>query len=114
MKQNENEAIDRIIDAFSMEKKTGRSRDELHALVWKGMTCLNLAYCLTDVIDWLLFDADATLSPFGAALERKDKQMFGRLKKTACQHAATGPRHNARNIRPRRRKEVPGRERLVV
>lgn len=81
MKQNEHEDIDRIIDAFDMEKKTGRSRDELHALVRKGMTCLNLSYCLTDVIDWLLFDADATLSPFGAALERKDKQMFGRLKK---------------------------------
>lgn len=78
----EHDELDMIIDTFQMEAKTGKSRDELRHLVKKGMICLNLAYCLTDVIDWLIFDCDAALGPFGASLERRDKQLFGQLKKT--------------------------------
>jgi hypothetical protein len=85
--------LDMIIERFDMEAKTGRTHEELRKLVHKGMTCLNLAYCLTDVIDWLIFDVDATLGPFGAALERKDKQLFGAMKKSL-----SAARQQARDI----------------
>ena len=91
--QPEQDEFDLIIDRFNMEVKTGRSREELHKLVHKGMTCLNLAYCMADVIDWLIFDVDTTLGPFGAALERQDKQKFNALKRTLA-----AARQTARDI----------------
>lgn len=86
-----NDELDQLIECFHMEEKTERTRDELRAMVDKGMTCLNLAYCMADVILWLLYDVDAELAPFGASLEHRDKQMFKRLRdvlKTANRQAA--------------------------
>ena len=60
----EQDELDMIIDRFHIEAKSGRSREELRKLTHKGMICLNLAYCMADVIDWLIFDVDETLGPF--------------------------------------------------
>ena len=90
---NEHDEMDDIIERFQMEARTGRSREELRALVHKGLTCLNLAYCLTDVIDWLIFDTDSTLGPFGASLEKNDKRMFNQLKRSLA-----ASRQQARDI----------------
>ena len=92
-RKDERDEFDAIIDRFDMEAKTGRSREELRKLVHKGMIRLNLAYCMTDVIDWLIFDVDTTLGPFGAALEKQDKQKFNALKKTLA-----AARQTARDI----------------
>ena len=90
---SERDELDDIIDRFQMETKTGRSREELRALVHKGITCLNIAYCLADVIDWLIFDTDSTLGPFGASLDKNDKRMFKQLKRTLA-----SARQQARDI----------------
>ncbi len=89
----ERDELDYIIDRFNMEAKSGHSREELRKLTHKGMICLNLAYCMADVIDWLIFDVDETLGPFGAALERQDKQKFNVLKRTLA-----AARQTARDI----------------
>ena len=90
---DERDELDDIIDRFNMEAKSGRSREDLRKLTHKGMICLNLAYCMADVIDWLIFDVDETLGPFGAALERQDKQKFNTLKRTLA-----AARQTARDI----------------
>ena len=85
--------FDEMIDRFDMEAKTGKSREELHKLVRKAMTCLNLAYCLTDVIDWLIIDCEGSLQAVCAPLERQEKQQFGKLKRMLIQ-----ARQQARDI----------------
>ena len=82
---DERDELDDIIDRFNMEAKSGRSREDLRKLTHKGMICLNLAYCMADVIDWLIFDVDETLGPFGAARQAE------------VQHTQKNPRSSPTN-----------------
>lgn len=76
------DGVDAIIDRFKMTEKTGLSREEIHHLVKKGMVLVNMCNTLADVIDYLVTDAECTLQPFGATLERQDKLNFKRMQKS--------------------------------
>ena len=65
--------LDDVIDRCKMIETTGKSREELHRMVEKATLCLNMAHCLSDVIETLVLDAECILRPFGATFEREDK-----------------------------------------
>lgn len=71
--------LDDVIDRFKMTERTGKSREELHFMVRKATICLNIAHCLSDVIDTLVMDAETILIPIGAAFEHEDKLHFKQL-----------------------------------
>lgn len=71
--------LDDVIDRFGMIDKTGKSREELHRMVQKATICLNMAYCLADVCETLVMDAECILRTFGATFEREDKMRFKQL-----------------------------------
>ena len=71
--------LDDVIDRCGMIDKTGKSREELHRMVQKATICLNMAYCLADVCETLVMDAECILRPFGATFEREDKMRFKQL-----------------------------------
>ena len=50
-------------------------------MVQKATMCLNMAHCLSDVIETLVMDAECILRPFGATFEREDKLRFKQLSK---------------------------------
>jgi hypothetical protein len=77
----ERDELDDVIDRCDMINKTGKTRDELHKMVEKATMCLNMAHCLSDVIETLVMDAEWTLRPFGATFEREDKLHFKQLTK---------------------------------
>ena len=70
------------LEAFEIIRfVTGKSREELHKMVEKATMCLNMAHCLSDVIETLMMDAECILRPFGATFEREDKLRFKQLTK---------------------------------
>lgn len=71
--------LDDVIDRCGMIDKTGKSREELHRMVQKATICLNMAYCLADVCETLVMDAECILRTFGATFEREDKMRFKQL-----------------------------------
>lgn len=73
--------LDDVIDRCKMIEKTGKTREELHKRVEKATLCLNMAHCLSDVIETLVMDAESILRPFGATFEREDKLRFKQLTK---------------------------------
>ena len=73
------DGLDDVIDRCGMIDKTGKSREELHRMVQKATICLNMAYCLADVCETLVMDAECILRPFGATFEREDKMRFKQL-----------------------------------
>ena len=73
------DGLDDVIDRCGMIDKTGKSREELHRMVQKAKICLNMAYCLADVCETLVMDAECILRPFGATFEREDKMRFKQL-----------------------------------
>lgn len=73
--------LDDVIDRCNMIQTTGKSREELHRMVHKATMCLNMAHCLSDVIETLVMDAESILRPFGATFEREDKLRFKQLSK---------------------------------
>ena len=73
------DGLDDVIDRCGMIGKTGKSREELHRMVQKATICLNMAYCLADVCETLVMDAECILRPFGATFEREDKMRFKQL-----------------------------------
>ena len=73
------DGLDDVIDRCGMIDKTGKSREELHMMVQKATICLNMAYCLADVCETLVMDAECILRPFGATFEREDKMRFKQL-----------------------------------
>ena len=75
----ERDELDNVIDRCGMIQKTGKTREELHKLVEKATLCLNIAYCLADVCETLVMDAEWILKPFGAHFEREDKMRFKQL-----------------------------------
>jgi hypothetical protein len=78
----ERDELDDVIDRCNMINTTGKSREELHKMVKKATMCLNMAHCLSDVIETLVMDAECILRPFGATFEREDKLRFKQLTKT--------------------------------
>lgn len=68
--------IDDMIDRFNMETRCGKTREELRALVRKGMLQNNLAFILADVANWFLSDCEATLGQLGVAFGGGDKKNF--------------------------------------
>ena len=74
--------LDDVIDRCDMMARTGLTRDELHKRVEKATLCLNMAHCLSDVIETLVMDAEGILRPFGATFEREDKLHFKQLTKS--------------------------------
>lgn len=78
----ERDELDDLIDRCEMIQTTGKSREELHAMVRKATMCLNMAHCLADVIETLVMDAESILRPFGATFEREDKKHFRKLTKS--------------------------------
>jgi hypothetical protein len=70
-----------VIDRCMMIEQTGKTREELHKRVEKATLCLNMAHCLSDVIETLVMDAESILRPFGATFEREDKLRFKQLAK---------------------------------
>lgn len=77
----ERDELDDVIDRCDMIKTTGKSREELHKMVEKATLCLNIAHCLSDVIETLVMDAECILRSFGATFEREDKLRFKQLTK---------------------------------
>jgi len=77
----ERDELDDVIDRCDMTQTTGKSREELHSMVEKATVCLNMAHCLSDVIETLVMDAECILRPFGATFEREDKLRFKQLSK---------------------------------
>ena len=77
----ERDQLDDVIDRCQMIATTGKSREELHAMVEKATICLNMAYCLADVCETLVMDAESLLRPLGATFEREDKMRFKQLTK---------------------------------
>ena len=77
----ERDELDDLIDRCDMIQTTGKSREELHRMVEKATMCLNMAHCLSDVIETLVMDAECILRPFGATFEREDKLHFKQLSK---------------------------------
>jgi hypothetical protein len=77
----ERDELDDVIDRCDMIKTTGKSREELHKMVEKATMCLNMAHCLSDVIETLVMDAECILRAFGATFEREDKLRFKQLTK---------------------------------
>lgn len=73
--------LDDAIDRCRMEARTGLTHDALHRRIRKATLCLNIAYCLADVMESLVMDADSLLAVYGASLEREDKMNFKRLAK---------------------------------
>ena len=73
--------LDDAIDRCKMIERTGKPRDELHKMMEKATLCLNIAHCLSDVIETLVMDAECILRPFGATFEREDKLRFKQLTK---------------------------------
>ena len=73
--------LDNVIDRCKMIETTGKSREELHKMVQKATMCLNMAHCLSDVIETFVMDAECILRPFGATFEREDKLRFKQLSK---------------------------------
>lgn len=65
----ERDELDEVIDRCKMIERTGLSRDELHQRVQKATICLNMAHCLSDVIETLVMDAECILQPFGATFD---------------------------------------------
>ena len=61
----ERDELDDVIDRCRMIERTGMSRDDLHRRVRKATMCLNLANCLSDVMETLVMDAESILRPFG-------------------------------------------------
>ena len=74
--------LDDVIDRCCMIERTGLSREELHKHVEKATMCLNIAHCLSDVVETLVMDAESILRPFGATFERQDKMYFKQLAKS--------------------------------
>jgi hypothetical protein len=79
--ERERDELDDVIDRCKMIEKTGKTREELHKRVEKATLCLNMAHCLSDVIETLVMDAESILRPFGATFEREDKLRFKLLAK---------------------------------
>jgi len=79
--KRERDELDDVIDRCDMIQTTGKSREELHRMVEKATICLNMAYCLADVCETLVMDAESILRPFGATFEREDKLRFKQLTK---------------------------------
>ena len=79
--ERERDELDDVIDRCKMIERTGKSREELHAIVKKATMCMNIACCLTDVVDTFLMDVETLLVPFGATFERQDKLLYKRLMK---------------------------------
>jgi len=75
----ERDELDDVIDRCGMIAKTGKSREDLHRMVKKATMCLNIAHCLSDVIETLVMDSEWILKPLGATFEREDKLHFKRL-----------------------------------
>ena len=80
--KRERDELDDVIDRCNMIQTTGKSREELHRMVEKATICLNMAYCLADVCETLVMDAESILRPFGATFEREDKLRFKQLTKS--------------------------------
>lgn len=78
----ERDELDDVIDRCKMIERTGMTREELHKRVEKATYCLNIANCLSDVIETLVMDAESILWPFGATFERQDKMHFKQLIKS--------------------------------
>ena len=79
--KRERDELDEVIDRCGMISRTGKTREQLHAMVRKATICLNMAYCLADVCETLVMDAETILRPFGATFEREDKLRFKQLTK---------------------------------
>lgn len=77
----ERDDLDDVIDRCDMIQTTGKSREELHKMVEKATVCLNMAHCLSDVIETLVMDAECILMRLGATFEREDKMRFKQLTK---------------------------------
>lgn len=82
--ERERDELDHVIDRCDMIQKTGKTRDELHKMIQKATVCLNIAYCLSDICETLVMDAECILRPFGATFEREDKLRFKQLAKALC------------------------------
>lgn len=80
--ERQRDELDDVIDRCDMMARTGLTRDELHKRVEKATLCLNMAHCLSDVIETLVMDAEGILRPFGATFEREDKLHFKQLTKS--------------------------------
>ena len=52
----ERDELDDVIDRCDMIQTTGKSREELHKMVEKATVCLNMAHCLSDVIETLVME----------------------------------------------------------
>lgn len=81
--------LDTLIDKYHMTERTGKSREEILKMLKKAMTCLNLAHCMCDVMEWLIFDADCSLAPFDASLEKEYKRMLRQMKRYMTMVAST-------------------------
>ena len=67
--KRERDELDDVIDRCDMIQTTGKSREDLHKMVEKATVCLNMAHCLSDVIETLVMDAECILQPFGATFD---------------------------------------------
>lgn len=93
----ERDSIDDAIDRCELMEHTLKSREEVHWLIKRAVTCMNLAHVLADVCETLVLDCESILRPVGAQFEREDKRNFNdmarRLRdaRKACYRACKGP-----------------------
>ncbi len=72
--------IDTMIDRYNMEKRCGKTRNELRTEIRKSMLQNNLAFILADVANWFLLDCEASMRELGVAFDGRDKKNFSMMK----------------------------------